>query len=353
MKIGIIGGGWRSAFFVRIAKQIPEFQNCCVYRSTKEKAEETQHMFGVDAMYDLEAFLNQGFDYVIVSLPRTAVLKELLMLMERGIPVLVETPPGATTEEYNALWEASLRYHTPVLVSEQYFCQPYHSANLNLIQQGRLGRITSVTNGMMHGYHGISMLRKYLNVGIGECEIRGRYLDYPITATCGRPGMVFTGEEKTARRELFQFTFDNGALALWDFSGEQYFSYIRHRHLSIQGTRGEICDYTCRYLTPQNKPVELEYHRLDTGAYSNMEPFTHHGIMLGEEMVFENPFDGFRLNDDEIAIATLMRNMADHVTKGTPLLYPLRDALHDSYLALLMDEANEKGVACATRQSWF
>lgn len=353
MKIGIIGGGWRAAFFIRIARELKQFQIVNVYRRTAEKAAETKEMYGVPATCDYESFLSSGFDYVIVSLPRANVLAQLTDLIQRRIPVLVETPPGATVEDYNALWELSQRHKACILVAEQYFCQPYHSANLKMIADGKLGRITGVTNGMMHGYHGISMIRKYMNIGICHCEIAGQYVESPIAATCNRQGMIFSGEEKIMRRELMKFLFENGEMALWDFSGEQYFSYIRNRHFAIYGTRGEICDYTCRYLNKENIPTENNYKRLDTGLYSNMEAYTHHGIMMGDEVAFRNPFDGSRLNDDEIAIATLMQNMNDHLTSGAPLLYPLRDALHDSYLALVMDEAAANGKAATKTQNWF
>jgi hypothetical protein len=353
MKIGIIGGGWRSEFYMRIAKELDQFQILCVYRTTSEKAMETERKFGIPSTDDYEQFFSYNFDYVVVSLPRTVVLPTLLDLITRRIPIIVETPPGASIEEYNALWNASQKTNVPILVAEQYFCQPYHQANLNLIKQGKLGKVTTVSNSMMHGYHGICMIRKYLQIGVGSCEIIGKYEDYPITKTCGRSGMIFTGEVKHVRRELFRLIFNNSIIALWDFSGEQYFSYIRQRHLFIHGTRGEICDYTCRFLTESNHPVELSYHRYDTGLYSNMETFTHHGIALGEEMMFQNPFDGFRLNDDEIAIATLMQNMNNHLEYSTPLVYPLRDALHDSYLSLLLDEAAAKGATNTTPQSWF
>ncbi|MNP79068.1 hypothetical protein D3C76_1768170 [compost metagenome] len=60
--------------------------------------------------------------------------------------------------------------------------------------------------------------------------------------------------------------------------------------------------------------------------------------MLGEEFVYKNPYMNVRLNDDEIAVATCMDRMGEYLATGAEF-YSLKEALQDTYIALMMDSA--------------
>lgn len=354
MRIGIVGGGWRSEYFLRIAKACPEeFEIAAISRTTREKAEESRAKWGFPVCVGIDELLALKPDYVILSIPRSQSPALLKKLLEAGMPVMCETPPAATTEQLCELWELSQRTQVPLLVAEQYFLQPYHNANISLIQQGLLGEVVSMRNSMMHGYHGINIMRNVLGVGMERCRISGRVDNFRITRTGGRNGIITSGEVDQTGRELFFFDFEGGKTGYWDFTGVQYHSYIRSRHFSVEGTRGEINDTTVRFLDEGNMPHELEYRRLDTGHYSDLDGYQLQGLMLGERRVWTSPFPGARLNDDEIAVAGLMRNLGEHVKGNAPLCYPLAEALQDSYLSFCHDEAMRTGNAVETvDQPW-
>ena len=50
-------------------------------------------------------------------------------------------------------------------VAEQYAFQPLHAARLAFIRAGKLGEISQVQVSVAHGYHGISLIRKFLGIG--------------------------------------------------------------------------------------------------------------------------------------------------------------------------------------------
>jgi len=78
----------------------------------------------------------------------------------------------------------------------------------------------------------------------------------------------------------------------------------------------------------------------------------HQGIMLGSSFVYENPFPHARLNDDEIAIATCLMNMKTYVTTGEGG-YSLQEALQDTYIGFMIEEANKSNQAIETKtQNW-
>ncbi|MOA25178.1 hypothetical protein D3C78_1458880 [compost metagenome] len=159
-----------------------------------------------------------------------------------------------------------------------------------------------------------------------------------MTETYGREGIVQDGETFFCTRDRLTLEFDNGKVAFFDFSDPaQYHSFIRTRQLTVQGARGEIDDLAIRYLTSDNLPVTQELNRIDLGKYSNQE-WSHYGIMLGEEFVYKNPYMNVRLNDDEIAVATCMDRMGEYLATGAEF-YSLKEALQDTYIALMMDSA--------------
>lgn len=64
---------------------------------------------------------------------------------------------------------------------------------------------------------------------------------------------------------------------------------------------------TLRFINEQ-QPVTMTMYRRDLGVYHN-SPLSYDGLMLGERYLYRNPFSYAPLNDDEMAIATLLTRM--------------------------------------------
>ncbi len=338
-KVGVIGNGWRTRAFLKVMQELPHiFEFGGMFFRDSEKASKFAEKNNGLAFTDKDTFFSQGFDFVIVAIPRAFVVDICEEAFRRGVPVLCETPPGKDIADLSRMYALKQKYSAKVQVLEQYFCQPYHSAMLEVIDSGKLGDICNVSLSMIHDYHAISMMRKYLGVAFGQCTISGEDFTFPATPTCSREGMNTTGEVVDVVHRRATFKFDNGKVAFYDFNGQQYFSYIRTRHALLQGTRGEIADFSVCYLDNDNYPISATITRADLGHYSNLEGYTNRGLTLNGEFIYKNPYEGARLHDDEIAIATIMEGMGKYANGGEEI-YPLEDALQDSYLHLTMAEA--------------
>ncbi len=210
---------------------------------------------------------------------------------------------------------------------------------------------------MAHDYHGISLMRRLLGVGADGmgCSIAGQQFRFPVLWHCGRGGLV-PGSESLQQdgRKVASFTFENGKVGFFDFAGEQYFNYFRSRHLNVQGTHGELCDYDVTYWNGR-MPVSSRMERQDAGKDSNLEGYFHRGITWNGAFVYENPFAPFRearLTDDEIAMGTLLLGM-ERMIAGGEEIYPLKEALEDTYLYYMMDEAIRTSTTVRTApQIW-
>ncbi len=339
IKFAVIGSGWRAQFYIRIAEAVPDmFELTDVLIRDKIKGEKFSQTYGVSVVQTIEEIQKKSPDYVVLAIKRGIISGYLPKLFEAGIPVLCETPPGEDVEALDSVWEAYQTYKGKIQVAEQYFVQPLYAAWGKVIASGKIGEVENINISALHGYHGASMIRRYLNVGFQNAVIYGKKFWFDVTETCGRDGMEFDGEVFKCSRDRLTMEFENGKVAFFDFADPvQYHSFIRTRQLSVQGVRGEIDDLTVRYLTKENVPVTAKLNRIDLGVYNNQE-WSHYGIMLGEEFLYKTPFINARLNDDEIAVATCMLKMGEYLETGIDF-YSLKEALQDMYICLKMDEA--------------
>jgi hypothetical protein len=151
---------------------------------------------------------------------------------------------------------------------------------------------------------------------------------------------------------IAQLEFD-GRLGIHDFATGQYRSWIRTPRLLVRGERGEIKDKELRCLQDFRTPVMLELQRLDTGRSGGPEDYRHLGILAGAEWVYRNPFPEAGLSDDEIAGATSLQTMAEHLGGAATGPYAFAQVAQDHYLSLCIEEACASGNVVATaRQPW-
>lgn len=355
IRVGIIGNGWRTGFYLRVIDALPDtFELTGMLFRNSEKASRFAQERPGKAFTDLDKFLAQNPDYVILCV-RGAALAYSELLYPRGVPVLTETPAANGLEELTRLWELKQRYDARVQVFEHCHLFPYQAAVREVVRSGLLGEVHSLRISMLHDYHAVSNIRLLLGVQDEPCAVDARLYHFPVTATCGRGGMDSSGEvNDKGNRKVATFRFESGKTAFYDFCNDQYFNYIHTRHMQVWGSRGEICDNTVNFLNEENLPVTLSLHRVDLGRDGNLEGYCHRGILLGERFVYQNPFAEkmARLNDDEIATAQRMLEMGRYVRGGAEC-YPLCESLQDTYLALLMDQAIATGQEQAAQpQAW-
>jgi len=356
IRLGIVGGGWRARFFITAAQHLPEiFELTGVYLRNPEKAAALSAELNIPTFTSLEELAATKPEYVVVSVSRTASFDILCKVMKLGLPILCETPPVWSVEDLSRLWVEAEKHGSKFQVAEQYFARPMLAAQLKVIELGLLGDVSFAEESFCHGYHGTNMLRRYLGVGMQNCEITGKALKVPTIQTGARGG-DFTPDRyvlKEATRDLVTFCFEGGKNGIYDFSGDQYHSTIRHNRIQVMGERGELIDDKVWWLTEDGLPASGELTRKDLGIGYNLDGYCLQSIMLGERRLYWNRYMPARLADDEIAVAYCMENMGLYVRGEAEPCYPLAEALQDTYLALCMEEALSTGKTVKTEtQIW-
>ncbi len=231
IRFGIIGGGWRSLFFLRIAQAMPEkFEVAGMYVRNPAKGQELEKAWGVKTYRTLDELLKiNDLRFMVVSVPRTIAPEILQTLAEHSIPALTETPPAPDVPGLLALHDLSKR-GARIQVAEQYHLQPLHAARIALARSGKLGTITQAQVSIAHGYHGISLIRRFLDISYEPVTITAHSFTSPIIA--GPDRYAPPEQEKIVNSEQTIAYLNFGEkLGVFDFTSDQYHSWIRSPRL--------------------------------------------------------------------------------------------------------------------------
>jgi len=307
--------------------------------------------WGIPTFRSVEEMLRRTSpSFVVLSVRSEALPSIILELIRNEVPVMTETPPASDLDALIVLNQA-VGDHAKLQVAEQYMFQPLHAARLSVIQAGLLGEVSHAQVSVAHDYHGISIMRHMLGVAFEDAEIQAMSYTAPLIQGPGRKGGPAEEQTIASNQVIAQLQFGDKS-GVYDFSGDQYFSWIRSPRLLVRGDRGEIHNATVKYLQDFATPMEFDLKRMNAGEDGNLEGYYLKGILAGERWAYHNPFIPARLSDDEIAIATCLDKMGSYVNGG-PSFYSLAEASQDHYLGLMIKQAVVTGNKVrSTRQCW-
>ena len=349
-KIAIVGAGWRADFFLRLALLMPDRFEVVgwVARNPKKFGE-----------YPVPTYLNVGDlllkekpDFAISAVSWAANPEIVTVLVNAGIPVLSETPPAPDKDSLRKLW-ASVGSKGLVQVAEQYMRLPMHAARLAATRRSEIGEVTSVQVSSTHGYHAVSMMRTFLQAGFGPSEIRATNFTAPLVDPLKRGKWNEDLTPKQAKTILALIDFEEGKSGLYDFTDNQWHNQLRHRRIVIRGSNGEIVDNDLIHLASPTAITTSTFNRYQHGHDLNLDGHDTEHISFNGKVIYSNPFVGLRLMDEEIAIATMMVEMAEWVHGSGPAPYPLAEACQDHLISLAIDESLAKEITIKTgNEAW-
>jgi len=351
-RFAIVGGGWRAGFYLRIVRALPQlFALDGLVVRNPDKASKLEREWGMRTFRTVDAMLAACEpEFVVTSVawePNPGLLEQLAPL----VPVLSETPPAPDLARLQRLSELSAQ-GARIQVAEQYIYQPHHAARLALANSGMLGKISQVQVSVCHGYHGISLMRHFLGVGYENVRITARGFTSPLVGGPGRNGPPACEQITDSNQVIAWFDFGD-RLGVYDFCGDQYFSWVRGQRLLVRGDRGEIIDMRTSYLQDYATPVYLTLERQVAGANGNLEGNYLKGITVGDKWLYTNPFIPAALSDEEVAIATTLARMGAYARGEGKGPYPLAEACQDRYLDIMLEQALRSGETVATEtQPW-
>lgn len=351
IRFGVVGAGWRTRFFLKVARACPDrFTVTGIVTRDRKKAAQWLPPYDVPLFKSLDDLIDTRPQFVITSVPWSVNPGLLTALANKNMPALSETPPATTVEEMIDLWRL-VEYGAKIAVFEQYHLQPMHAARIAFVESGRLGRPTFANVSVAHGYHGISLIRRLLGITYEDAVIRAQSFTAPIVKSRDRDG--YLDKEQITTSDQVIATLDFGEkLGVLDFVGDQYWSPIRGHRITVRGERGELIDDRATVLLDHRTPLTIPFVRHVAGGPGNIEGHYVKGVQAGEAWLYTNPFGTAELNDEEVSDAEVLVRMAEYA-EGGACFYPLAEACQDRYLDILIWKSAETGRPVASeRQPW-
>jgi predicted dehydrogenase len=351
---GLVGGGWRAKFFLRLAKMAPEhFAVCGVVTRSADKGAAIEAAWGVPTFRSSSELVRATTpEFVISAVSWDATPQAVKDLVGLGIPVLVETPPAPDLDGLRDLW-AAVGASGLVQVAEQYLLMPMHAARLSLLRAGVIGEVTSVQVSSTHLYHATSMMRGMLDVGFAPATVLAQTFTAPLADPLGKGGWTDDATLRDAATTIATIDFGGGRMGLYDFTDNQWWNPLRARRIVIRGSLGEIVDDSVVRLADARTPVSSALTRRRLGVDLNLEGFDVDHISFDGRVVWRNAYVGSRFSEDDLAVTALLTQMALWRRGEGPAPYPLADGCQDHLLGLAIGESARTGAPVTTSvEAW-
>lgn len=317
IEVVIIGAGWRSEFYLRIAKALPEyFRVNAICVRNEVRAKELAQKFSVKIVNTIPEALSEPFDFVVNCIKKEDLCDMAISLADAGHFVLCETPIMVKPESGHA-------YHK-IQVAEQFHRKGSYQALKNLVKSGVIGEVKHIHMSVAHDYHAMSLMRFFLDDDTEPQVLCDVSLPDTLLRTHGRIGKLDDRKMVDVPQMIKVFQFQK-ATVVYDYTKEQYFSPIRKDRLFIRGTKGEIENDIVRYLNKDNEPVAGRISKTTSGL---LDGFSLDKITFENRVLYQYSFPWARLSEEELAIAECLIGMKEFIESGKEL-YSFEKAYQD------------------------
>jgi predicted dehydrogenase len=342
----LIGSGWRAGMFLKVARELGTIGCGGVVVRTPRRLH-------VPAFTSLDACLREiRPDFVLTATPWPVTPVVIAEAVDRGLPVLAETPPAPDLASLRALWSA-VGGSGLVQVAEQYLMMPSHAARAALVATGAIGTPTQVQVSSTQQYHAVSLIRGLLGAGRGAVTVRATRFTAPLMSPLSRAGWTDEEEAHPTTTTIATLDFGEGRSGVYDFTEQQTRNQLRFRRLTVRGSAGELHNDEVVRMTGPRTLVRTPLVRRQTGYDLDLIGYDTEHITFGSEVLYRNPYPGRRWMDEEIAMATLLERTADWVRGEGPEPYPLTEGAQDQQVALAIEESADRDTTVTTScEAW-
>lgn len=360
LRFVIVGSGWRSLYYARIARALPDrFELCAMLCRTEEKAARMAAEYGIPAVTCEQACIDLRPDVVVIAVSKASLAEVSAVWLQRGFTVLCETPAAMDVPALERLW-ALQQSGCRLVIAEQYTRYPVIQAMLAALDTGLIGQRQCLTLSLAHEYHAASLARAFLGLQPGTpFTVSARTFTYPTARTFSRYERFTDRALKPSARTAAVFAFAGGQTLLYDFDSEQYRSPIRPSAVRLQGSLGYMDTDVFRWLdadgAPHTDTLRIDAMPVHTGDPNpNLADYEEiRSVSLGSRTLYTPPFGLCGLSQDETAIAQLLAAAGAYARGEADAPYPLAGALEDAYAAILLRHAAATGETLSSaRHPW-
>lgn len=221
-----------------------------------------------------------------------------------------------------------------------------------VVRAGAIGIPTAVEVASTHLYHATAIMRSLLGVGFEGTVVNARSFTAPLADPLTIEGWVTDPKPEPRTTTIATLDFGDGRMGLYNFVDNQWWNPLLARRIVVRGSLGEIVDDSITRLTDQGVVLSpLSYRR--SGVDLNLEGNELVSASFEGRIVYENPWIGTRLSEDDIAVASLLEETGAWARSGAAGPYSLADACQDHLLGLAIEESARTGTDVRTnREAW-
>jgi choline dehydrogenase-like flavoprotein/predicted dehydrogenase len=355
VRVGLVGAGHRVQL-----EYLPVFRSLSdrieivgIATRSEASARRAAESFGCRAWGSAVDLVQEGQPELVVAIvPGEQNVSVVHQLIALGVPVLSETPVAWTKRAANGVVAHARSKGVPVGIAEQFPFLPIECLKRKLISLGAIGTVIAAANDFAsYDYHGIAQLRAAIGEAHPATAVSARRFGFGLTGVPEgqKPATAELGWDETWIRADIQFA--GGALAVHQYSSGYAVLPTRPRgSLKVYGTSGTIVDEHVIFVdrrTGSSTSQDVLRTESRGDESKDLESLSIAHPALGE-VVWMNPFHGFSLSEEQIAIAQHVLSMANCVRRGGVPLYTAAQAAEDiAVLEAINESADRKGARIA------
>jgi choline dehydrogenase-like flavoprotein/predicted dehydrogenase len=337
-RLGIVGAGDRVQRIYRpvLEALLDEIEVVGITSRGGESARRLAAAAGWTAAPSADELVRQRSpDFVMAAVPPGDLETLYPRLVELGAPLLLETPFCWSVRAGRKLAKVISDRGLVVGVAEQFPFLPIAQLQRKVMEIGAIGRPRVVENRFsIFDYHGIARLRAVID----QPELPSTA--HALRTTFASGVLPQSGTSETWDRAVFRY--ETGETIEHRFSNEYFDSEVRApRSFSVFGSEGTFDGQTLHYFGADGRARSSSVRRDETGGrLQGLSVETALGTVA-----WHNPFARAALDEEQIAVATILSGMARAVIDGGSPLYDAVDALWDMELLAAMRASAGRGGA--------
>ncbi len=144
IKVGIIGFGYMGHFHLEKASHFDDVKVVAAFDNNEEKRSDAKEA-GISTVYDnLEDFLKENLDLVVIATPNQWHAKYAIAAMKAGKSVLCEKPATMSVKEIEDVIAVSKETGKFFTVHQQRRFDKDYRALCQVIKSGAIGKVTTI-----------------------------------------------------------------------------------------------------------------------------------------------------------------------------------------------------------------
>lgn len=342
LNVAVVGAGRRAsgAWIPTIDILKDQLNLVAICNTGAPRGEEQANKYGVKWYSNVDQMLDkEKLDFVAVIVNHANAHIVSKAVLERGVSVVTETPIASAVEDADMLIALAKEKGAYIETAENLYRMPSERIKRELILNGVFGQIwRGHNNSLTHDYHAVSLIRSYIGFDVKIKRVIGIEGNFPVAEHNYRGSSV--NSEYTCHEIYF---FENGALGFSHFTNLTWGSPLRGiNSTEFYGEKGMAVGDKIFMLKNNDDKQQINIQRLTCKA-DGMDVLDKFVADTSPEIIWDNPFKAYPINDGLITIASELASIIRSVKEKVEPEYGAFNGRIDRQIDLAISKSHREG----------